>query len=131
MAKLQDLSLTGQKKHKPIIDAPKIVKEGESFHLRITVNKDIPEAKTGQPGRFWLNVYFLPQEMGASFQVVRPLFTAQKEMEKEPGSPENPVLYRASFQFTAEKSGNIFAASYCSSHGLSQSQTHVDVVAGG
>jgi len=131
MADPQGLSSPRQKKHIPIIDAPKKIKEGELFHLRITVNKDIQEAKTGHPGRFWLNVYFLPQEKHASYQVVRPLFTAQKELGKEPDSPKNPVLYRESFRFRAEKSGSIYAASYCPKHGLSQSETRVKVIPSG
>jgi desulfoferrodoxin (superoxide reductase-like protein) len=128
MTELQNLASPGQKKHLPEIEAPERVKKGKNFDFRILVKRDLTSPRQIDPERFWITVYFLPQESRIPYRVVRPLFSTQKEPEKETDPRKNPFLYQGSFQYKTEEAGNIYAAAYCPTHGLSQSKTHVDVV---
>jgi superoxide reductase len=131
MDKDHDLSPSERRKkkfHLPVIEAPNTVKRGEFFDFKIVVNK-VPYAPSQiDPQRFWFTVYFLPQEIGRNYQVVQPLYATQKEEAKETAPLEDRILYQASFQIKAEKTGTIYAAAYCPIHGLSQSRTQVEVI---
>jgi superoxide reductase len=131
MAHFRNKSLLKEKKeqkHLPLIEAPNKVKRGENFDFEITVNQDMTVRRRGDQQRFWITVYFLPQESSIAYKVVQPLSAAQKEVRKDSDSPPSPILYKASFQLKTEKAGTIYAAAYCPIHGLSQSRTSVEVI---
>lgn len=117
-----------QKKHLPLIEAPDKVRKGEFFDFKVVINKDMTGSDKTDAQRFWFTVYFLPQDSGIPYQVVKPLFATQEEPEEKKEPLENSILYQASFQFKTEKTGNIYAAAYCPVHGLSQSRSRVEVI---
>jgi superoxide reductase len=127
MFDLEYVSVFRQNKHLPVIQAPDRVKKGKYFNFKVVVNKETPLPERELPQRFWFTVYFLPRESGTPYQVVQPLFSAQKEAWKTKDSFENPVLYQASFKFKTEKAGTIYAAAYCPLHGLSQSGSPIEI----
>ncbi len=77
--------------------------------------------------RYWITVYFLPQESMIPYRVVQPFFATQKEIREQTDPLENPTLHQESFQFRTEKNGTIYAATYCPIHGLSQSRASIEV----
>ena len=99
--------------HLPRIECPDKVKAGEDFFLRVYV--------PNHPNRVdhyirWIEVYFY--ENGRSYN---PLTLAKVEFSPEYVNPEVTLSLRI------EKSGTIFALSYCTSHGIWENSKDVRV----
>jgi len=98
-------------KHVPVIHAPETVKAGETFELKVTIGDAIAHPNTLEHYIAWFKVYYAAD--GAKFPVE--LADFQFTAHGEGGSFTEPVgLTRVSLQ----KSGKIYAISYCNIHGL-------------
>ncbi len=101
------------KNHKPIIECPDSVKAGEEFEVRVYVS--------GHPSRVdhfigYLDVYFY--EEGREFNPVKIL---RAEFAPEYVSPE------VRFRMKLERSGTIFALTYCNKHGLWENSKRIEI----
>lgn len=114
MANLSSLYQSGDwkgEKHVPVINAPKTAKKGEVVEVNVNIGEEIAHPNTFEHYISWIKVYY--QAEGAKFpvEIGNYNFTAHGEQDlfTEPS---------VSLKFKAEKSGTIFATSYCNIHGL-------------
>lgn len=98
-------------KHVPVIEAPDRVKAGESFDLRISIGDEIRHPNTLEHHISWIKVFFHAEGAKFPIEIGNYKYTAHGEGEvyNEPVSITNAMV---------NKSGTIYALSYCNIHGL-------------
>ncbi len=124
MAELKDLLQSADwktEKHVPVIEAPDSMKGGASFKITVTVGKEIAHPNKTEHHIRWIAVYFQPEGDKFPYQIGRAEFTAHGESVK---GPDTSTIYtdpQITLNFKTEKSGTVYASSYCNIHGLWQS----------
>lgn len=98
-------------KHVPTIQAPESVKKGEVVTINISIGESDPHPNTFEHYISWMKVYFKPE--GAKFPVEIGTYDFGAHGEFDLFTEPDVKL-----NFKAEKSGTIFATSYCNIHGL-------------
>lgn len=123
MSTLANFFQTGDwkgEKHVPVIDCPEKVKAGEAFDVKVSIGDAIPHPNTHEHHISWIKLFFLGE--GAKFPVELTTFnfTAHGEYNcfNEPYGLAKVKL---------DKSGTLFAASYCNIHGLWQNTVDISV----
>ena len=114
-------------KHVPVIEAPDKISRGDFLKVTVAVGKEIPHPNTTEHHIRWIDVYFLPQGEKFPYQIGKAEFTAHGESAK--GANEGGVYTHpeCTFSFQTDKSGTIFAASYCNIHGLWQNSKNIEI----
>ena len=113
-----------KEKHIPVIEAPVELSKGEICKVKISVGKAIPHPNNTSHHIKWIAAFFLPENEKFPYQLARAEFAAHGESTE--GADTSTVYTEPDvfFNFKTEKSGTIFASSYCNIHGLWQS-SHV------
>ena len=130
MATIKDLFQTAdwkQEKHVPAIEAPDKIKKGEAITITVSVGKQIPHPNTTEHHIRWIEVYFLPLGEKFPYQIGKFEFTAHGESTQGPNTSTVYTQPIVIYTFKTEKSGTIFASSYCNIHGLWESSKGLDV----
>ena len=130
MATIKDLFQTAdwkQEKHVPAIEAPDKIKKGEAITITVSVGKQIPHPNTTEHHIRWIEVYFLPLGEKFPYQIGKFEFTAHGESTQGPNTSTVYTQPIVICTFKTEKSGTIFASSYCNIHGLWESSKGLDV----
>jgi len=130
MAELKDLFQAADwksEKHVPVIEAAETVKKGEFFKFTVSVGKEIPHPNTTEHHIRWIEVYFLADGEKFPYQVGRFEFTAHGESAQGPNTSTVFTHPAATATFKTDKSGKVFASSYCNIHGLWQSALAIEV----
>ena len=113
-------------KHVPVIETVDTVKAGETFHVTLSVGKDIAHPNTVEHHIDWIKLYFvaegtqLPYEIGAvNFNIHGDGATAN----------EGPVhaISEGTLAVSLKKSGKLIAVSLCNIHGLWESEKDIVV----
>lgn len=114
-------------KHVPVIEAPDKVKKGELIKISATVGKEIAHPNKTEHHIRWIDVYF--QTDGEKFpcQIGKVEFNAHGESSKGPDTSSVYTHHEAVLSFKTEKSGTIYASSYCNIHGLWQNSKKLSV----
>ena len=128
MADLKDLFQSADwktEKHVPVIEAPDIIRKGETVSITVTVGKEIPHPNTTEHHIKSIELYFLALGEKFPYQLARFEFNTHGESV---GGPNTSTIYseptvRASFK--SDKPGVILAASYCNIHGLWKSAKEI------
>jgi superoxide reductase len=107
-----------QEKHVPVIDCPDKVKKGGLLKVTITVGKEIPHPNTTEHHIRWIELYFLANAEKFPYQIGRFEFDAHGESTQGPNTSTIYMHPEVTCNFKTEKSGTIFATSYCNIHGL-------------
>ncbi|NLJ77907.1 MAG: superoxide reductase [Tissierellia bacterium] len=107
-------------KHVPVILCPDKVKEGEVIELKVNIGEEISHPNTLEHYISWIKVYYKPEGGNYPVEVGSCDFAAHGEY----GVLTQPDV---TLRFEAEKSGTIFAASYCNIHGLWESSKELVV----
>ncbi len=107
-------------KHVPVIHAPEAVKAGDLVDVKVLVGEEIAHPNTFEHYIAWMKVYFQPE--GSKFPVEIGNFNFAAHGEA--GLFTEPC---ASLSFKAEKSGTIYATSYCNIHGLWENSVELKV----
>ncbi|HHU49416.1 MAG: class II SORL domain-containing protein [Caldicoprobacterales bacterium] len=107
-------------KHVPIIHAPEKVKSGEGFELRVSIGDAIKHPNTLEHHIVWFKVFYL--EDGGKFPVELADFNFSAHGEAD--SFTEPVGVA---RVKLNKSGKIFAVSYCNIHGLWENSAGITV----
>ncbi len=97
-------------KHVPVIHAPESVKKDEYVEVKVLIGEEIPHPNTFEHHIVWVKLYFQP-EGGKPVEIADVNFSAHGELGVF-------TDYLASAKFKTEKSGTLYAASYCNIHGL-------------
>jgi superoxide reductase len=116
-----------KEKHVPVIDAPDSVKKSEIFTIKVEIGKEIPHPNTTEHHIRWIEIYFLPDGETFPYQIGKLQFTSHGESIKGPNTSTVYTHPAGSTSFKTDKSGIIFASSYCNIHGLWQNSKELKV----
>lgn len=114
-------------KHVPVIELPAKVKKGEFFKVAVTVGKEIAHPNKTEHHIAWLEVYFHPKGEKFPYQIGRAEFSAHGSSAMGPDTSTVYTHHEAVLSFKTDKSGIIYAASYCNIHGLWQNAVELKV----
>jgi len=131
MADLKDLFQTAdwkQEKHVPVIEVPDKVKKQESLKVTVSVGKEIPHPNTTEHHIRWIEVYFLAKGEKFPYQIARFEFNAHGESTQAPNTSTIYTQPEVVCSFKTDKSGTLFASSYCNIHGLWQGSRELKVL---
>jgi superoxide reductase len=115
-------------KHVPVIEAPEEIKKGELIKISATVGKEIAHPNTTEHHIRWIEVYFQADGEKFPYQVGRFEFTAHGESTQGPNTSTVFTHPQVVCSLKTDKSGTIFASSYCNIHGLWQSSKRIEVI---
>lgn len=116
-----------QEKHVPVIEGPEVVKKGEVITFQVSVGKEIPHPNTTEHHIRWIELYFAPREGKFPYQLGRAEFTAHGESVE--GANQGPAYTQPQAIFTVklDRSGTLYATSYCNIHGLWRNEKSITV----
>ncbi len=107
-----------KEKHVPVIEVVDKVKKGENVSVTVLVGKEIPHPNTTEHHIAWIDVYFQPGEGKFPYHLGRFEFSSHGASTDGPNTSTIFTHPTVSLTFKAEKSGALFALSYCNIHGL-------------
>lgn len=107
-------------KHVPVIEVlEKKEEEGKTrVTVRASVGKEIKHPNTTEHHIEWIELYFLPEGEKFPYQLGRFEFWAHGASTDGPNTSGVCTEPVATCTFLAQKSGKIYASSYCNIHGL-------------
>ncbi|MDY6986025.1 MAG: class II SORL domain-containing protein [Candidatus Thermoplasmatota archaeon] len=107
-------------KHVPAIEVlEKKEEEGKTrVTVRASVGKEIKHPNTTEHHIEWIELYFLPEGEKFPYQLGRFEFWAHGASAQGPNTSGVYAEPVANCTFLAQKSGKIYASSYCNIHGL-------------
>jgi len=108
-------------KHVPVIEVPDKAKKSEFFKVTVSVGKEIPHPNTTEHHIRWIDVYFLAENEKFPYQIGKFELASHGESTQGPNTSTVYTHPAIVCNFKTEKSGTIFASSYCNIHGLWQS----------
>ncbi|MFH0771746.1 MAG: class II SORL domain-containing protein [Candidatus Omnitrophota bacterium] len=112
-------------KHVPAIETPDVVKKGEFFRITVTVGKELPHPNKTEHHIRWISVFFQPEGDKFPYQIGKAEFTAHGESVQGPDTSAIYTHPEVMLSFKTEKSGTIYASSYCNIHGLWQNTEEI------
>ncbi len=116
-----------QEKHIPVIDAPKKVKKGEFFQVKVTIGKEIAHPNKTEHHISWIDVYFHPEGEKFPHQIGKAEFMAHGASTQGPDTSTVYTHHEVIFSFKTDRPGAIFASSLCNIHGLWQNSQPLEV----
>lgn len=105
-------------KHSPVIELVGSAKKGEVITLNLSVGKEIAHPNTSAHHINWIDVYFHPEGEKFPYQLGKFDYTSHGASAQ---GADTSSIYTEPFsvlKFKTEKSGVIYASSYCNIHGL-------------
>jgi superoxide reductase len=105
-------------KHVPVIEAPSEVKAGELFQVKVSIGKEIAHPNTTEHHIRWVSVYFHPEGEKYAYDVGYFAFNAHGESVQGPNTGPVYTHHEVVFWMKVQKSGTLYATSYCNIHGL-------------
>ncbi|MGI1690024.1 class II SORL domain-containing protein [Thermoanaerobacter uzonensis] len=123
MGKFGELYQSGDwkgEKHVPVIHIKDKVKKGEIVELRVNIGEEIPHPNTLEHHIKWMKVYFHGE--GDKFPVEIGNYVMNSHGEYGVFTEPDIII-----KFKVEKSGTIYATSYCNIHGLWENSKKVEV----
>jgi superoxide reductase len=105
-------------KHVPVIDSPAKVKKGENLKITVTVGKQIAHPNTTEHHIVWIEVLFLPDGEKFPYHLGRFEFLAHGASVQGPNTSTVYTHPEITLTFKTDKSGSVYAYSYCNIHGL-------------
>ncbi len=114
-------------KHVPVIEGPDEVTKGEMFKVEVSVGKEVPHPNKTEHHIRWIAVYFHPEGDKFLHEIGRSEFSAHGESTQGPDTSSLYTHPSVSLTFRTEKSGEVYASSYCNIHGLWMSSKKVSV----
>ncbi len=102
-------------KHVPVIE---VLEKGEKVKVRVSVGKEIAHPNKTEHHIVWIEVYFKPEGGKFPYLVGKADFAAHGASVEGPDTSTVYTEPDATMTFKTEKSGTIYAFSYCNVHGL-------------
>jgi superoxide reductase len=116
-----------KEKHVPVIDCGDKVKAGEKFEIKLSVGKETAHPNTTDHHIRWALLYFQPEGEKTGYQLANRKFTAHGESTQGPDTGPAHTSHAMTVAATLNKSGTIFAVSYCNIHGLWENSRDITV----
>jgi len=114
-------------KHVPVVEAPEAVNKGEFFRITVSVGKEIAHPNKTEHHIRWISVFFHPAGEKFPYQIAKAEFTAHGESVTGADTSTVYTHPEAVLNFKTDKSGMIYASSYCNIHGLWQGSKELKV----
>lgn len=105
-------------KHVPVLEMPEKVEQGEAFEVKVSVGKEIAHPNTPEHYIGWIKLFFLPENGKMMVELADFMFEEHNGIKTEP---------TGSVSLKLEKSGTLYAMSYCNLHGLWESKKDIVV----
>jgi superoxide reductase len=119
MASIKDLFQSADwktEKHVPVIEVVK--GEADTYAVTVCVGKEIPHPNTTEHHINWIEVYFKSEGDKFPYQIGKFEFSAHGASAQGPNTSTIYTSPVATINLKTEKSGIIYATSYCNIHGL-------------
>jgi len=116
-----------KEKHTPLIEVDDNLSKDEVVNIKVSVGKEIAHPNTSEHHISWIEIYFLPEGEKFPYQIGRLEFSAHGASVQGPNTSGIYTVPSVSLDFKTEKSGIIYAASYCNIHGLWQSNKEIKI----
>ncbi len=114
-------------KHAPVIECDDTIAADRFVDINVSIGKAIGHPNTTEHHIAWIALHYLPEGSKTSFEIGRFEFNAHGQSvegpNKGPVYTDSGVVARVKL----EKSGTLFATSYCNIHGLWESVKSVTV----
>ncbi|EOC99243.1 class II SORL domain-containing protein [Caldisalinibacter kiritimatiensis] len=107
-------------KHVPVINVPENIKADEEFEIKVSVGDEIKHPNKVEHHIAWIKVFFHPEGSKFPVEIGTYNFSAHGE-----GSIVNEP--HVTTKVTLNKSGTIYALSYCNLHGLWENSKEITV----
>ena len=130
MSELKDLLQSAdwkKEKHVPVIEVPDNVKKGELFKVAVSIGKEIAHPNKTEHHISWVDVYFQPEGEKFPYQIGKVEFSAHGASAQGPDTSSVYTSHEAVLSLKTDKSGTIYASSYCNIHGLWQNAKAISV----
>jgi len=114
-------------KHVPVIEAEYKIKKTDTLKITVSVGKEIAHPNTTEHHIAWIEVYFLPRSEKFPYQIARFEFSSHGASTQGPNTSTIYTQASATCILKTEKSGTIFAVSYCNIHGLWENSQELTV----
>jgi len=116
-----------KEKHTPLIEVNDSLNKDEAANVKVSVGKEIAHPNTSEHHISWIEIYFLSEGEKFPYQLGRFEFSAHGASVQGPNTSGVYTAPSVSLVFKTEKSGVIYAASYCNIHGLWQSNKKMEI----
>ena len=113
-------------KHVPVIETVDTVKAGETFHVTLSVGKDIAHPNTVEHHIEWIKLYFVAEGTQLPFEVGEISFNVHGDGATANAGPVHAIS-EGSLAVSLNNSGKLIAVSYCIIHGLWESEKAITV----
>jgi len=121
MASIKDVLQTADwksEKHVPVIEIQGAPKKAQQVTVSVSVGKGIAHPNTTEHHISWIEVYFLPRQEKFPYQLARFEFGSHGASTQGLNTSTIYTQPQAVFSFKTDKSGTIFASTYCNIHGI-------------
>ena len=115
-------------KHVPVIECPDAVKSGEPFQITVSIGKEVAHPNTTEHHIRWIQLVFKPEGDKFAYQVGNFEFTAHGESVEGPNTGAVYTNHSVTAGVKLNKSGVLYATSFCNIHGLWQNQKPIKVI---
>ncbi|HPG41650.1 MAG TPA: class II SORL domain-containing protein [bacterium] len=106
-----------KEKHSPVIEII-AAKKGQPVTIQVSIGKEIPHPNTTEHHINWIDVYFQPSGEKFAVQLGKFEFTAHGASITGANSSTIYSEPNVTLLFKTDKSGVLYASSYCNIHGL-------------
>ena len=114
-------------KHAPVIEASDNAKSGEKVSITASVGKEIAHPNKTEHHIRWIKLYFVPEGGKFAYDLGSCEFSAHGESTEGPDTGPAYTEPAVSTSVILNKSGTIYATSYCNLHGLWESSKSISV----
>jgi len=111
-------------KHVPVIE---VLEKGEKVKVLVSVGKEIAHPNKTEHHIVWIEVYFKPEGSKFPYMVGKADFVAHGASVEGPDTSTVYAEPDVGLSFKTEKSGTIYAFSYCNIHGLWVNEEALDI----
>ena len=116
-----------QEKHVPVIEISSKIGKGQPIDVAVMIGKQVPHPNTTEHHISFIEVYFHPKDEKFPYQIGRFEFTSHGASAQGPSTSTVYAQPEIICSFKTEKSGIIYASSYCNIHGLWESSQELSV----
>jgi len=106
-----------KEKHSPVIEVI-VAKKGQPVTIQVSIGKEIPHPNTTEHHINWIDLYFQPSGEKFAVQLGKFEFTAHGASITGANSSTIYSEPNVTLTFKTDKSGVLYASSYCNIHGL-------------
>ncbi|MFI4912523.1 MAG: class II SORL domain-containing protein [Sedimentisphaeraceae bacterium JB056] len=114
-------------KHVPVIECSDTVEKGQLFNVKVTVGKEVAHPNTTAHHIRWIKLLVKEEGSKALVEIANMEFNAHGASADGADTSGIYTNHEAIISMKMEKSGTLYAMSYCNIHGLWESMREIKV----